>query len=266
MSEPESSLLPPLSVSQSVAPPPASPVEDLQFQHAEYATAPPRVACAYCKTDAGESYYRVGGAVACQACTARLRDLQIRPDRKIFWLRAAPWGLGAAIGGSIIFALISLTGFQFALVAILVGFMVGKAIRRATRGRSSRACQVLAVILTYGAITTSYLPFFIAGAVKQMDKKVKSKPAAAAAPVPTIKHMKMSLGVAFLAMIAGVLLLVGISLVMPFLIIAHAPLSGLINLAIIFIGLRKAWLLTAPYSAPIAGPFQATQPDAAPVG
>jgi len=265
MSEPESSLLPPLPLSQCAAPPPAPPVEDLQFQHAEYAPAVPRQACAFCKADAGESYYRVGGAAACHGCAARLRDMQIRPDRKTFWLRAAPWGLGAAIAGSIIFALISLTGFQFALVAILVGFMVGKAIRRATRGRSSRACQVMAVILTYGAITTSYLPFFIAGAVKQMNKQAKTKPAAAAS-VPTIKPKQMSLGRAFVAMIAGLLLLTGIALVMPFIIIAQAPVSGLINLVIIFIGLSKAWRLTAPFSAPIDGPFQSSPPETAPAG
>src|SRR5437870_4658417 len=110
-----------LSASQPVAPP---STDDLQFQRAEYAGAGP--ACAFCKKAAGPSYYQVGQAVACPACADQLRALQSRPERGVM-LRAALYGLGAAIAGCILFALISLTGFQFSIVAILVGYMVGKA-------------------------------------------------------------------------------------------------------------------------------------------
>ena len=240
-------------------PPPAPPaVEDLQFQHAEFSPNAPRLPCAFCKREAGESDYRAGGAVACSACARRLSDLQIKPDTKTLWTRAFPWGVGAAIAGAIIFAIISLTGFQFALVAILVGYMVGKAIVRATQGRTSRACQVMAVVLTYGAITTSYMPFFIAGAVKQMSKRAKNKPA----PPPDLSSAeKMSLGTALIGLVVGIALLIGVALVMPFLIVVHAPVSGLINLLIIFIGLRKAWTLTTPFRAEITGPYLAAQPQ-----
>src|SRR5690349_9938430 len=112
-----------------------APTDALQFERAEYAGAGPD--CAFCKKPAGASYYHVGRAVACLACSEQLRRLQSRPDRPLM-LRAALYGLGAAIAGSILFALISLSGFQFSIVAILVGYMVGKAIVRATHGRSSR--------------------------------------------------------------------------------------------------------------------------------
>ena len=112
------------------APLQSPPAEALQFQRAEYAGAGPD--CAYCKKSAGPSYYHVGRSVACPACAERLRQLQTRPDRSLM-LRATLYGLGAAIAGSVIFALISLTGFQFSIVAILVGIMVGKAIVRATQ-------------------------------------------------------------------------------------------------------------------------------------
>ena len=44
-------------------------------------------------------------------------------------------------------------------------------------------------------------------------------------------------------------------LLLPFLMLAHSPLSGLINLVIIFIGLSKAWRLTTPFRASILGPY-----------
>jgi hypothetical protein len=49
--------------------------------------------------------------------------------------------------------------------------------------------------------------------------------------------------------------LIGFSLILPFLVLAHSPLSGLINLVIIFIGLSKAWRLTTPFRASILGPY-----------
>src|SRR4051794_31094933 len=118
--------------SPSVAPLPST--DDLQFQRAEYTGTGPD--CAFCKRPAGPSYYQVGGAAACPGCTAQLQKLQEGPDRGVM-LRAALYGVGAAIAGSILFALVSLSGFQFSIVAILVGYLVGKAIVRATRGRSS---------------------------------------------------------------------------------------------------------------------------------
>jgi hypothetical protein len=230
------------------APPP--PAEALQFQRAEYAGAGP--ACAFCKKSAGPSYYHAGKAVACPACAYRLRRLQTRPNRSLM-VRATFYGLGAAFAGSVIFALISLTGFQFSIVAILVGIMVGKAIVRATHGRSSRACQVLAVVLTYGAITTSYLAMMISTAIKH--QKAAGSNAAMAAPVP--KRGPINPAAALAGLAAAAAILIGFSMALPFMVLAHSPLSGLINLVIIGIGLRQAWRLTTPFRAPILGPYAA---------
>jgi hypothetical protein len=45
--------------------------------------------------------------------------------------------------------------------------------------------------------------------------------------------------------------------VLPFMMLAHSPLSGIINLVIIGIGLRQAWRLTTPYRETILGPYAA---------
>src|SRR5262249_18475609 len=129
---------------------------DLQFQHAEYPEgSPPRV-CSFCKAPVGDSGFLMSGTLACAACMAKVREMQA-PVKGGSLGRGLLYGLGAAIAGSAIFALVSLTGFQFSIVAILVGYMVGKAIRRGVEGQTTRLCQVMAVVLTYGAITTSYL-------------------------------------------------------------------------------------------------------------
>jgi hypothetical protein len=229
---------------------PAS-TDSLQFQRAEYAGAGPD--CAFCKKSAGPSYFQVGRAVACPNCAAQLQRLQTPPDRGVM-LRATLYGLGAAIAGSILFALVSLTGFQFSIIAILVGYMVGKAIVKATRGRSSRAVQVMAVVLTYGAITTSYLPIMISAAIKQHKTKKAETP-----QVETPKRGTVTPGAAVAGLGAAIAVLIGFSFILPFLVLAQSPVSGLINLVIIFIGLSKAWRLTTPFRAPILGPYTGSE-------
>jgi len=99
----------------------------LQLDRAEYAeNAPER--CAACGRALGGSYYEVGGRICCTACQERIAAaLAGRPGAAGF-LRAAAAGLGAAAAGSAIyFAVRAATGYQFSLISILVGFMVGKA-------------------------------------------------------------------------------------------------------------------------------------------
>lgn len=228
-----------MSAPDSAVPDSPAP-EDLQFQRAEYAAPPPPArVCAFCKSPVSDSYFEVSGTVACAACMAKVQQLQQPVKQGSFGL-AVFYGLGAALAGAIIYALVSLTGFQFSIVAILVGIMVGKAIRKAMEGQTTRACQVLAVFLTYGAITTSYLPVMFSAASKAREAK-KASTTATAAPTP-----QGPVKVTFAGFVGASLLLVGVALAIPFLVLAHSPASGLINLVIIFIGLRQAWRLTAP--------------------
>jgi hypothetical protein len=243
-----------LSSGEQLAPPP--PTDALQFQRAEYAGAGPD--CSFCKKAAGPSYYLVGRGVACPGCCEQLRRLQTKPERSVM-LRGVLYGLGAAIAGSILFALISLTGFQFSIVAILVGYMVGKAMMRATHGRSSRACQVMAVVLTYGAITTSYLPMMISTAMKEHKAGGKK---AAASDIQDAKRRPRNPGAAAAGLGVAIVFLIGFSMVLPFLMLASSPLAGLINLVIIFIGLRSAWRLTKPFGTPLLGPYTGAPADA----
>jgi hypothetical protein len=53
-------------------------------------------------------------------------------------------------------------------------------------------------------------------------------------------------------MAAGVALLVVIS---PFLQLKSSPVGGLISLFILFIGLQRAWVLTARHEIIVTGPY-----------
>ena len=59
---------------------------------------------------------------------------------------------------TVIYVIMLKTGYEIALVAILVGFIVGKAVRAGSGGGGGRAYQVLAVALTYCSIVSSYVP------------------------------------------------------------------------------------------------------------
>jgi hypothetical protein len=238
-------------------PPKSSRIADLQFERAELPATESSLACAFCKSSISESYYHIAGAVACPTCASLRQHFQQRPKGLAPLLRASLYGLGAAIAGSIIFALVSLTGFQFGIVAILVGIMVGKAMRYATRGRTSRIYQVMAVVLTYGAITTSYIPGMISEAIKH-------PPSAQTAPAqPQVVQPPKS---PLLALTAAAAVLVGISLVLPFLFLADSLFSGAINLLIIFIGLAQAWRLTVPDRTLIMGPYLVSDAKPADLG
>src|SRR5262249_54120220 len=153
-------------------------------------------------------------------------------------LRAALYGGGAALGGCILYAIFTLvTGFEFALMAILVGYMVGKAIRHGSNGLGGRPQQILAVVLTYLAITTRYSPLFISQTIKR-DKAATAQTAQTGAgnakkDEATGDKPKMSLG-------GAIVMLILIAAAAPFLSLGSG-LSGFLSLLIIFIGLSKAW-------------------------
>jgi hypothetical protein len=138
----------------------------LQLDRAEYAeNAPER--CAACGQGLGGSYYEVGGRVCCAACQERLvAALAGRPGPSGF-LRAAAAGLSAAaVGSAIFFAVRAATGYEFGLISILVGFLVGKAVHWGCGGRGGWPYQALAVLLTYLAIVSTYVPPIL-GMIKQ---------------------------------------------------------------------------------------------------
>jgi hypothetical protein len=189
--------------------------------------------------------------VVCDLCAKRIESGQQAPPAASLG-RAALYGAGAALAGCALYALVAiLTGWEIGLIAIVVGVMVGKAVRHGSYGLGGRPQQILAVVLTYFAITTSFIPVLVYQGIKERAALEQGKKdTGIAAPAVEERHAPpMSPGKALF-----ILLLVASAA--PFLSLGSGGVGGLINLFIIFIGLRQAWRLTARPEILIMGPYE----------
>ena len=116
------------------------------------------VTCAACKRPVGAEYYSVGKSVVCGACKAATEQSAPAKASPAVLARAALFGLGGAIAGALIYYAVLAAGYELAIVAIAVGFFVGRAVQLGSRGQRGRAFQIMAVILTYVGIGAGYAP------------------------------------------------------------------------------------------------------------
>jgi hypothetical protein len=229
-------------------------VGELQFRRAQPISTPESAAertCAACKQLIPGAYYQVQNHVICPQCAEKIQAGR-QAQRPVPWLRFVVYGVGAAIAGSILYAIPLAMGFQIGIVALAVGWMVGKAIRAGSYGTGGRPQQMLAVVLTYFAISTSFFPAALfVGAKHAVEAKTAAKSESGSAVIhdrTTTTTESMSPGKA----IAGLLVFVVIS---PFLELKGSPIGGLISLFILFIGLQRAWVLTARHEIMVSGPY-----------
>jgi hypothetical protein len=229
--------------------PPPSP-QDLQFQHAEpiaEATSSEGSAqnCVVCKQPAGGTYFQAQGQVVCPLCAERIQAVQ-QAAPALSLMRAALYGGAAALGGCALYALVAIVlHAEIGLIAILVGWMVGKAIRHGSYGRGGRRQQILAVLLTYFAITTSYIPVVL----YQNARVVQTKNAPISSSAPRAARPRMPFA-------AVALFLLVLTAVGPFVSLTSG-ISAWISLFILFIGLQYAWKLTGRREIMLMGPYQA---------
>jgi hypothetical protein len=157
--------------------------EPLSFDRAEPTEAPEAAqvpSCAACKRALGEEYFTLNENPICEDCH-HLVSHQLK-ESKTFgaFVRAAGFGAAAALGGSIAwYAVARITGMEIGLIAIAVGYMVGRSVRRGSRGPGGRRYQVLAMALTYLSITGSYVPT-VMKSMSEIAAKDQAKAAASA--------------------------------------------------------------------------------------
>jgi hypothetical protein len=224
------------------------PPEQLQFRRAQAVGGPEVRACVACKQPIDGDYFHANGQVVCPNCAQRIESGQQSPPTTSL-ARAVLFGLGAALAGTAIYATVAIVfNLQIGLIAILVGIMVGKAVRYASHGLGGRPQQILAVLLTYFSITASYIPVFIYEA-----SKTKHEAKASTGTQPAQAQPTMSAG-------RAIVLILGLAAAAPFieLFAGSNTISALISLFIIFIGLRQAWSLTARSEILVMGPYQPT--------
>jgi hypothetical protein len=194
---------------------------DLQFQKAEFA-GETRV-CALCKTPLSGSFYTYAGHPICTGCAAQRSELKQADEVPS---QAVLYGLGAAIAGTVVYAAVSMiTGYQLSLISILVGYMVGRAIRTGAGGSGGLKLQILAVALTYLAVTTAPL-------------------------------LEVIFRLHAVIQITSIPRLIYIALISPFLELQASVGHGLLNVLIIFFGMSQAWRYTKGAPHTLQGPFQ----------
>ena len=112
--------------------------------------------CRECRAPIADQYYDVGGIVICPTCQANWGRVRSRLFRgfNAFLLGSIAAAVGAGVYRMVMFG----TGWNFSLLAILIGYTVGGAVRSGSRNRGGLFYQLLAVYLTYSALVGMFLP------------------------------------------------------------------------------------------------------------
>jgi len=137
--------------------------DELQFDQAEYATpAPAGPSCGVCKRPIDDMYYEINGKICCATCRQRIEAAFRGGSRLARVIKALIFGSVAALAGAALYyAIIRITGYNIGLVAVVVGFMVGGAVRKGTSNRGGLFYQFLALFLAYMAIGLMHVPMLI---------------------------------------------------------------------------------------------------------
>ena len=235
--------------------------EALQFDHVVSAAgAAPAdkvaVVCAACRASIETEYFHVNGNSVCGRCRSLAASVAETPRAVAPFLTAAAYGLGAGVAGAVVYyAVMAILHLEIGIVAVLIGYMVGYAIRRAIGGRGGLRFQVLAVCLTYGSIALAYAPIAIQGAVTASREARSAKTATAANETAAADPAAAATPSGGKLLLAAVVL-AGFVAALPVLVIVGSLPSGLISALIIFIGMRQAWRMTGTPRFEIVGPFR----------
>jgi uncharacterized protein (DUF983 family) len=228
-----------------------------QFTTAEYSGTSQGDRCVSCNHPITTRYFRVNTRMACEACVQELERQQPK-DSHAGYVRGLLFGIGAAIVGMIFYAGFTIvTGIYIGYVSLAVGWLVGKAIMLGSKGIGGRRYQIAAVVLTYAAVSLAAVPIWISLYVKarpesqsiQLQKQTPSTNAANDQPEQTQSKPKPGRGRLLLGLLA-------LGLASPFLELQN-PVSGIIGLVILMVGIRIAWQITVgSRRADIQGPYE----------
>jgi hypothetical protein len=154
----------------------ASVNEELQFDRAEReepVTEEP--SCDACHTAIAGEYYEVNGKAICATCRQGITAAMTGGSRLKRMFKATALGvLAGAVGAGIYFAVLKLTGYEVGLIAIVVGVLVGTAVRSGSDGRGGWFYQLLAIGITYCAIVFTYVPMIISEIEQIQAKEIQS--------------------------------------------------------------------------------------------
>lgn len=227
-----------------------SDTADLQLDRAEFDGAH-ATTCGACGQTLTTEYYEANGTIVCAGCCDALRAVGTAGTSLTRGTRALGAGAAAALAGSILYyAILAISGYEFGLIAVVVGMAVGKAVNWGAHGRGGWRYQVMAMALTYLAIVSSYVPLIVSEMRKQPATVEASTGRDESASQAAQNHAADEAPLTGTRAIAAIALLIGFVLALPFL----AGVENIIGVIIIGIGLYEAWKFNRKRQVDITGP------------
>lgn len=233
------------------------PSSPLQFDTVESESAA-HASCAFCTVPLGDTYFEINGKLACPNCQTKVAQAVAQQGGPVLFVRALAFGIAAAAAGAVVWYLIrAVTHLEIGLIAIVVGLMVGRAVRVGAGNRGGLVYQLLAVVLTYLAIVSANLPDVWAAVRGSISTSIAARMAGGtsqggAAPDPESAEVQALVDDAMSHLPLAAWGLIGwYVLESPFL----GGVSNVIGWLIMFFGLQQAWRLTRATPLQIAGPF-----------
>lgn len=242
-------------------------IDGLQFDHAVTESGSPNgpdtrgVVCAGCKRSIDTEYYDVNGNFFCGRCRDAVERWAETPQGAGPLARAALFGFGAALAGAAIyFAVLAIAHLQIGLIAILSGYMIGRAVRIGARNRGGLRFQILAATLTYMSVGMAYAPL----AISQSARSEVQQPATTSTAAPARTPVRGDAAPVRISRLTATGLLIAFVFALPILVIISSLPSGLISALIIAIGIRQAWQMTRAPWIQVLGPYRVGTGAAAP--
>lgn len=244
--------------------------DNLQFDHAEPTPGAQTasISCSVCSSPLPDTYFVANGQIVCERCRRGVEEEWNRGSAAARLGKAVGLGVLAMIGCSVLwYIVLKLTDSQWGILAVVVGLVVGGAVRKGSNGRGGWRYQALAIVLTYTAIVSSYVPYIIEGAREQAAQPASLDSAATAdLAKDSMVSIKDSVATAAtntsdsgpLATVFAVVLLLGFLYAVPFL----AGIENIIGILIIGFALYEAWKLNRRVELTVTGPHQVAAPGA----
>ncbi|HXO84359.1 MAG TPA: LIM domain-containing protein [Gemmatimonadales bacterium] len=239
--------------------------DNLQFDHAEPTAAggaqTAAMSCSVCNTPLSDTYFVANGQIVCERCRRAVEEEWNRGGAAGRLGKAVALGVLAMIACSILwYIVLKLTDSQWGILAVVVGLVVGGAVRKGSHGRGGWRYQALAILLTYTAIVSSYVPLIIESARDQAAQTASLDSTMTTDLAKDSVFLEDSVASAAtntrdsgpLAKVFAIVVLLGFLYALPFL----AGIENIIGILIIGFALYEAWKLNRKVELNVTGPHR----------
>lgn len=269
------------------------PGMDFETAQADGSSAPDALRCTGCQSEIASQYFTAGEAIFCDACRLQF-EAELRNQSGLgLFARAGFFGFLAALAGAALWGgVIWLTGYELGLIAVVVGFMVGAAVKLGTRGRGGALYQLMAVAFTYLAVSLAYVPLVVQGfqqlaneelaalepgaeddagalpplvedlesleaasaedALGDLEAGLAAEPAAFGSEALAPDAAEPVVEVGWAGLLIGAIGVLAIAAALPFL----SGFENIIGIAIIAFALWQAWSMNKKVDLSVSGPYR----------